>query len=514
MRAYAWTAQLPWTLEAREHDVESSKREPEAAVSAREHLIVVLPGIGGSVLAPLDRPEAPVWSAGLRGVGDVLRHPERLSVGEHDRLEPVGLVKSWKAFGVWTAVRGYDGVLRKLAALPGAVVDDGTREGRCLDASVVAVPYDFRLGVADAARHLDDEVAQRLKYLWPGDGATTARVVIVAHSMGGLVARYWLGQQDNWRNCRALITLGTPHRGAPKALDVLANGIAIGPFRARRPVPVLREWPSVAELLPRYPAVVDEVASSQLDEPVSRRPHELPLPWLRKPALAGLQVHQEIEAAWERVPRDGPEMVARIGYGHGTLRACSWDGRRVHVTKDPPAVGGLGRWADDLGDGTVPAFSGLPLELDRHSPGPLRVALRHGTIAELHEVVELVETYEGRPARLPVRGEQRPVMLGLDVDEVQQAGQSVEITAAIVGVDADVSRTPVWVTVDAINGRAATVEELRLEWDAATSRFRGSLSGRSPGLYRVRVTAEQVPRGGDLGPTEEVVEVLDGADID
>lgn len=55
---------------------------------------------------------------------------------------------------------------------------------------------------------------------------------------------------------------------------------------------------------------------------------------------------------------------------------------------------------------------------------------------------------------------------------------------------------------------------MRLEWDASINRFRGALSGRAPGLYRVRVTAEQVPRGGDLGPTEEIVEVLDDADID
>jgi hypothetical protein len=34
-----------------------------------DHLIVVLPGIGGSVLAPPDRLDEPVWSAGVRDVG-------------------------------------------------------------------------------------------------------------------------------------------------------------------------------------------------------------------------------------------------------------------------------------------------------------------------------------------------------------------------------------------------------------------------------------------------------------
>jgi pimeloyl-ACP methyl ester carboxylesterase len=105
----------------------------------------------------------------------------------------------------------------------------------------------------------------------------------VAHSMGGLVARYRLAQDDNWKLCRALITLGTPHRGAPKALDILANGIKVGSWRVTRPVPVLREWASVAELLPRYPAVLDR---SEGTDGVLRRPHELPLEWLRGPAAA------------------------------------------------------------------------------------------------------------------------------------------------------------------------------------------------------------------------------------
>ncbi|HEY5179206.1 MAG TPA: hypothetical protein VIJ07_05445 [Dermatophilaceae bacterium] len=39
------------------------------------------------------------------------------------------------------------------------------------------------------------------------------------------------------------MTLGTPHRGAPKALDVLANGVAVkGLHVITKPVPVLRGW--------------------------------------------------------------------------------------------------------------------------------------------------------------------------------------------------------------------------------------------------------------------------------
>ncbi|HEY5179205.1 MAG TPA: hypothetical protein VIJ07_05440 [Dermatophilaceae bacterium] len=153
-------------------------------VGAREHLVVVLPGIGGSVLALPGRPDELVWSGGLRNAGHVLRHPEELSVEERPRLSPVGLISTRKVFGVWTAIPGYDGLLRKLASLPGAVLDDGTGLMN-LDANVVAVGYDFRLGVADAAEELQRQVQPRLAHLWPGADDRRRRLLIVAHSMGG-----------------------------------------------------------------------------------------------------------------------------------------------------------------------------------------------------------------------------------------------------------------------------------------------------------------------------------------
>ncbi|MER5504828.1 hypothetical protein ABT052_05790 [Streptomyces sp. NPDC002766] len=58
-------------------------------------------------------------------------------------------------------------------------------------ANVVLFPYDFRLGVRYAAELLAAGVHERLKDLTPPE--RVGRVMVVAHSMGGLVARYWLG---------------------------------------------------------------------------------------------------------------------------------------------------------------------------------------------------------------------------------------------------------------------------------------------------------------------------------
>jgi len=57
--------------------------------------------------------------------------------------------------------------------------------------------------------------------------------------------------------CRALITLGTPHRGASRGLAWLVSAVP-GAGRACR---TLRTWPSVTKLLPRDPAVFDAEAS-------------------------------------------------------------------------------------------------------------------------------------------------------------------------------------------------------------------------------------------------------------
>jgi hypothetical protein len=108
-------------------------------VPDREHVVLVLPGIGGSLLAPPGALDRPVWSASPRDLG-LLRRPEALSTAAHPRLVPVGLVPTRKAMPFWTPVHGYNGLLRRLGALPGAVVDDGTPARRDLTVTREASP--------------------------------------------------------------------------------------------------------------------------------------------------------------------------------------------------------------------------------------------------------------------------------------------------------------------------------------------------------------------------------------
>jgi pimeloyl-ACP methyl ester carboxylesterase len=58
-------------------------------------------------------------------------------------------------------------------------------------------------------------LARRLDRLDPGRLAPA--VDVVAHSMGGLVAAYWLKRFDRGRRIARVVTLGTPYLGTPLA---------------------------------------------------------------------------------------------------------------------------------------------------------------------------------------------------------------------------------------------------------------------------------------------------------
>ncbi len=369
-----------------------------------------------------------------------------------------------------------------------------------LGADVVAVPYDFRRSIVEAAERVDAVVCAHLTGLSQAERA--GRVIVVAHSMGGLVARVWMGLLGRWPWCRALITLGTPHRGAPKALDWLVNGVRLLGCELSRPTALLRGWPAVAELLPRYPAVWDTAAQAK------RYPHELPIPALSEAAKTAFDLHVEIEKCWQEMPRSGPGMVACLGWSHPTPDAAFWDGQRLKVTKDRPWWLELDRnWLHDFGDGTVPAFSALPIELDGQPQGPDRLTDRHVPMACSSRIMELLAGYEGWPGISHVRGAEREPAIGMDLDEVYPAGEPIAVQASLREVDADVSGQEVWVLLRPHGDPTAAPVDARLEWDGKRGCFRGMLPGQAEGLYTVEVLTQQVPGAGDLTTCDTIAVV-------
>ncbi|MGH8347929.1 MAG: esterase/lipase family protein, partial [Pseudomonas sp.] len=296
------------------------------------YLVVVIPGIGGSVL---ESPTGDVlWKASPTAVGRLLWNPDRFARDETAR--PVGLTGDWGLLPGYTVLHGYQGLLKEIGKAVGVTtdIDMGHPDNSNLDARVVAFPYDFRQSIVKSAEELDRQIDKRLAHLgWKGQHN---RVIIIAHSMGGLIARYWV-TQGNWRSCRAIITLGTPHRGAPKALDYLVNGPPWWiPGRRELLRDLLRDWPSVYELVPRYRSVEDMRSQKNSDTQSPKLyPKDLSLPGLQNEIAAAFTVHQHIEDAWERNAVE-THCIAYVGRGHGTLLKASWDGKRLISSKKLP----------------------------------------------------------------------------------------------------------------------------------------------------------------------------------
>ncbi len=64
-------------------------------------------------------------------------------------------------------------------------------------------PYDWRRDNRVAAHQLERFINQHLPLWRDASGAKNAKVILIAHSMGGLVSRYYLEVLGGWQNCRA-----------------------------------------------------------------------------------------------------------------------------------------------------------------------------------------------------------------------------------------------------------------------------------------------------------------------
>jgi len=129
--------------------------------------------------------------------------------------------------------------------------------------------YDWRQDNVDSAARLNDLIEKiRIDYSDP-----KLKVDIVAHSMGGLVTRYFLryGTQDVlddnqfpvnlWGKSRVrrVILLGTPNLGSVNALHAFIEGIKVA--FGRIPTEVLATMPSVYQLFP-HPIAGDWILTS------------------------------------------------------------------------------------------------------------------------------------------------------------------------------------------------------------------------------------------------------------
>src|SRR5580692_9560417 len=221
--------------------------------------VVFLPGIMGSTLS---RDGKLVWGpsagAALRAVrtfgGSIKQLELPDGVGdEHPGggVEPVGVMPDLHVLpGLWTIQVGYERRAGWLESAFGLV--RVTAEGP--PGNFLPVAYDWRLSNRYNGRRLKTLVEPALER-WRGrDKAyADARVIFICHSMGGLVARWYIQREGGAAVTAKLITLGTPHRGALNSLEQLVNGVhkGPGPFRVDL-TGFARSLPATYQLLPEY----------------------------------------------------------------------------------------------------------------------------------------------------------------------------------------------------------------------------------------------------------------------
>jgi hypothetical protein len=457
------------------------------------HLVIVVPGVLGSVLSGSDG--APSWGPGLGDLARTMRWPSALSLADHPRLVPSGLLPTITLIPPFV-VPGYDRLVQRIGAAFAGVQIDLACPGRSrnLNANVVLFPYDFRLGVPAVAEQLKAEIAIRLAGLTRR--ARRRRVIVVAHSLGGLIARYWLGPLGGWPDCGALITVATPHHGVPKALDWLLNGVRVKNLTLRSATEVLREWPSSYDLLPDYPAVLS-MARPAAPRPL--RPLELDAiagtelaPRVRRAARTGA----ETAAAWAALAGRGqaPELTAVLSRRHPTPNRAVLVAGNLRVTRDDPEWLPHRGWR---GDGTVPATSAIPPEFNSDDDDLREVPDRHQGMASAAVIIDVLRGYtrgaapaDRRRRRLPGRDAGAPA-LDLEFDEVAPAGESMTVVASL-SRDQASAAGELWVTVRRQAGRAPV---FRCHPRLIASRWQITLPPLRPGLYLVTAQAAGMSAG-------------------
>ena len=449
-----------------------------------EDVVVVIPGILGSALEKNGRT---VWDmsagAALRALFSLGGSIEDLALeGDDPEADDLGDgVRATRVLpdlhlvpGLWK-IDGYGAITKRLKRQFDLIPGDNYFE----------FAYDWRRDNRVAGRRLRRLSHEWLKAWRAKSGADNARLVILAHSMGGLVARSFLELEEGWKDTRTLVTFGTPYRGSLNAASFIANGFEkkVGPLTIVDLTDMLRSLTSVHQLLPIYPCIDD--GSGELKRPAEANgfPNLDPTK-----AKAALDFHRAIDDAGKSNRSD--DGYAQNGYRLepvvGTDQPTSNSGR---IQGDRLVMSQSIHGDRILGDGTVPRPSAYPLELEDSTEGVFS-GQPHASIQNQAGILDHVAGLM-TALRLDLgRFRKPPLRIGLDTEDLWEAEQGAPV--AIETNDPD-SRISVVVTDAETGAELARV-------DSGTGRERTlEVPGVPAGAYRVTAMS------GDVSVTDVVL---------
>jgi pimeloyl-ACP methyl ester carboxylesterase len=339
-------------------------------------------------------------------------------------------------------------------------------------------PYDWRRDNRVHARRLARQSHQWLSAWRERSGNQEARLILVGHSMGGLIARYFLELHEGWRDTRFLITFGTPYRGSLNALGFLSNGVKerLGPVTLLNFTNAVRSFTSAYQLLPVYPCI------DRGDGNLARVTEVGEIRGIdRAKSEAALAFHTDIRQAVDEHLND-TEYVERgyrtkpiTGLFQPTHQSANQTAEGVELLL---SIGGR----DEGGDGTVPSISATPIELSNKDT-EFYIRERHSSLQNadgtLDQVMGLLrrQLIDQRQAFAPGAG------IRLDLEDAYLVGEPVTIEAT-----PETEPEQLEATVQRVEAEDATHATLASASDGV---HRLTLPALSEGVYRVTVRGSQ-----------------------
>jgi len=392
----------------------ATQEENAMAKKAMPNVIVTIPGITGSVLRKNNRD---VWNISGGAFLNAL-----LTLGDSiDDLKLERDSQTDKDLGDGVTAPS---VIQDVHVLPGVWKIDGytkmtkyvtdnfdVTEGE----NFFQFPYDWRRDNRVHAHRLAAESERWLAEWKARSGAADPKLIIVGHSMGGLIGRYFLECLEGWKRTDALVTFGTPFRGSPKALGVLANGVKKKVlFKTLDLTELARSFTAIYQLLPTYECYdpgtglvdVADADIAGID---------------RQKAIAARDFHDEMEKAAAK--RDNPASAYQpvVGILQPTTQSGVLQDGKVAMLR---TIGG----DDPQGDGTVPRPSATSKELG-DKPRAMYSAEKHaslqnddGVLTQLNGVITLDDVDFEK-----FRDAMGLVGLSLDVDDDYPVGEPITV---------------------------------------------------------------------------------------
>lgn len=450
--------------------------------SGGKDLIILIPGITGSVLKEDGKD---LWSPSAKGLGKAL-----LSLG--DSLQSLKIRTDENGVEISDDVYA-EGVVQDLHIIPGLWKIDGyskiSQEIKKLNnvhsgVNFFEFSYDWRRDNRQSAKNLEKVAQKWLKDWQKLSKNEDAELVILAHSMGGLVSRYYLEVLDGWKNTKSLITFGTPYRGSVNALKTLSEGTVILPRTLNIDLTELtRSFNSIYQLLPTYPVISD---GSKTLKKISEVPSLSNID--QKRVASAQKFHDEISKAIDKnmliddyVSR-GYNLIPIVGISQKTLQMANLtSGGKLDFFYE------FENGYND-GDGTVPRPSATPYDLEGKQT-EIFVCQKHSTLQNANSTIDKVKGIMSDESLDWDAFRNENSTISLEMDSIIEANSDFEISG---NYSKTVGKAKIVVDVTDAYSDKLIIE--RKSVSMANGEFKGVIGKLPFGAYRVSV--ELIEAGG------------------